>query len=164
MKLIFPTVKEVANSIEGWRAGGSLPVPQKNHKLFMSSMMSRWSDSGLSDGTTKRSKDERHCAGMHTVCPYKIRCRAMPHIKSYCVYENLSHSAKDNTGQGVGRIHVDTTTVRLHYVLLTSANLSKAAWGQEQLNASQLCIRSYELGVLFTAAQARTYSFTLGLF
>ncbi|XVF25982.1 hypothetical protein REPUB_Repub13aG0261100 [Reevesia pubescens] len=35
------------------------------------------------------------------------------------------------------------------WLLLTSANLSKAAWGALQKNNSQLMIRSYELGVLF---------------
>ena len=33
--------------------------------------------------------------------------------------------------------------------LLTSANLSKAAWGSENKAQSNLLIRSYELGVLF---------------
>ncbi|KAI0529672.1 hypothetical protein KFK09_002226 [Dendrobium nobile] len=55
------------------------------------------------------------------------RCRAMPHIKSY-----TRHSGQN-----------------LAWFLLTSANLSKAAWGALQKNNSQLMIRSYELGVLF---------------
>ncbi|XP_038712095.1 tyrosyl-DNA phosphodiesterase 1 isoform X4 [Tripterygium wilfordii] len=55
------------------------------------------------------------------------RCRAMPHIKTYTRY----------SGQ------------ELAWFLLTSANLSKAAWGALQKSNSQLMIRSYELGVLF---------------
>ncbi|XAR53762.1 Phosphodiesterase I [Bertholletia excelsa] len=55
------------------------------------------------------------------------RCRAMPHIKTYTRYN----------GQD------------LAWLLLTSANLSKAAWGALQKNNTQLMIRSYELGVLF---------------
>ncbi|KAL9236902.1 hypothetical protein vseg_011516 [Gypsophila vaccaria] len=55
------------------------------------------------------------------------RCRAMPHIKTFARY----------SGQN------------LAWFLLTSANLSKAAWGALQKNSSQLMIRSYELGVLF---------------
>lgn len=55
------------------------------------------------------------------------RCRAMPHIKTFLRYN----------GQN------------LAWFLLTSANLSKAAWGALQKNNSQLMIRSYELGVLF---------------
>lgn len=51
----------------------------------------------------------------------------MPHIKTFTRY----------SGQ------------KLAWFLLTSANLSKAAWGALQKNNSQLMIRSYELGVLF---------------
>ncbi|KAE9606436.1 putative phosphodiesterase I [Lupinus albus] len=55
------------------------------------------------------------------------RSRAMPHIKTFTRYN----------GQN------------LAWFLLTSANLSKAAWGALQKNNTQLMIRSYELGVLF---------------
>ncbi|KAM3239007.1 tyrosyl-DNA phosphodiesterase 1 isoform X1 [Capsicum annuum] len=55
------------------------------------------------------------------------RCRAMPHIKTFLRYNGQS----------------------LAWLLLTSSNLSKAAWGTLQKNNSQLMIRSYELGVLF---------------
>ncbi|XP_030533342.1 tyrosyl-DNA phosphodiesterase 1 isoform X1 [Rhodamnia argentea] len=61
------------------------------------------------------------------------RCRAMPHIKTYTRYK----------GQ------------KLAWLLLTSANLSKAAWGALQKNNSQLMIRSYELGVLFLPSSIR---------
>ncbi|RYR10090.1 hypothetical protein Ahy_B05g078558 isoform D [Arachis hypogaea] len=55
------------------------------------------------------------------------RSRAMPHIKTFTRY----------SGQN------------LAWFLLTSANLSKAAWGTLQKNNTQFMIRSYELGVLF---------------
>ncbi|CAO1941798.1 unnamed protein product [Urochloa humidicola] len=55
------------------------------------------------------------------------RCRAMPHIKTFTRYN----------GQNIA------------WFLLTSANLSKAAWGALQKNNTQLMIHSYELGVLF---------------
>ncbi|QCD91881.1 tyrosyl-DNA phosphodiesterase 1 isoform X1 [Vigna unguiculata] len=55
------------------------------------------------------------------------RGRAMPHIKTFARYNNQN----------------------LAWFLLTSANLSKAAWGALQKNNTQLMIRSYELGVLF---------------
>ncbi|KAH7569520.1 hypothetical protein ACOSP7_012962 [Xanthoceras sorbifolium] len=61
------------------------------------------------------------------------RCRAMPHIKSFTRYN----------GQ------------KMAWFLLTSSNLSKAAWGALQKNNSQLMIRSYELGVLFLPAMKR---------
>ncbi|WJX76022.1 tyrosyl-DNA phosphodiesterase 1 [Trifolium repens] len=55
------------------------------------------------------------------------RTRAMPHIKTFARYNNQN----------------------IAWFCLTSANLSKAAWGALQKNNSQLMIRSYELGVLF---------------
>lgn len=51
------------------------------------------------------------------------RCRAMPHIKTFLRYNGQS----------------------LAWLLLTSSNLSKAAWGSLQKNNSQLMIRSYEV-------------------
>lgn len=59
------------------------------------------------------------------------RSGAIPHIKTYC--------------------RVDEDMTRAHWFLLTSANLSKAAWGVLQKNASQLHIRSWELGVLLVS-------------
>ncbi|XP_052182395.1 tyrosyl-DNA phosphodiesterase 1 isoform X2 [Diospyros lotus] len=62
------------------------------------------------------------------------RCCAMPHIKTFARYN----------GQN------------LAWLLLTSANLSKAAWGALQKNNSQLMIRSYELGVLFIPSPVKS--------
>ncbi|KHJ82545.1 hypothetical protein OESDEN_17761 [Oesophagostomum dentatum] len=56
------------------------------------------------------------------------RSRAMPHVKTYT-------EIIDGVPQ---------------WILVTSANLSKAAWGEFQKNKTQLMIRSYELGVLIT--------------
>ncbi|ETV85700.1 hypothetical protein, variant [Aphanomyces astaci] len=61
------------------------------------------------------------------------RKHAMPHIKSYAT--------------------IDPTTRSLDFVLLTSANFSKAAWGAVEKGGTQLKIRSYELGVLFLPSQ-----------
>uniref|UniRef100_A0A6N2KX78 PNK FHA domain-containing protein n=1 Tax=Salix viminalis TaxID=40686 RepID=A0A6N2KX78_SALVM len=63
------------------------------------------------------------------------RCRAMPHIKTFTRYN----------GQ------------KLAWFLLTSSNLSKAAWGALQKNNSQLMIRSYELGVLFLPSSIKRH-------
>ncbi|GAV02860.1 hypothetical protein RvY_13372-2 [Ramazzottius varieornatus] len=59
----------------------------------------------------------------------KGRTSAMPHIKTYArIRPDLSECA---------------------WLAMTSANMSKAAWGAYEKNSSQLMIRSYELGVLF---------------
>jgi len=55
------------------------------------------------------------------------RAAAVPHIKSYALY----------TDEG-----------RLGWAMLTSSNLSQAAWGKLEKGGTQLYIKSYELGVL----------------
>ncbi|XP_027871873.1 tyrosyl-DNA phosphodiesterase 1 isoform X1 [Xiphophorus couchianus] len=57
------------------------------------------------------------------------RTHAMPHIKTYM------------------RVSPDST--QLLWFLVTSANLSKAAWGAMEKNNTQIMVRSYELGVLY---------------
>ncbi|GAB1297701.1 Tyrosyl-DNA phosphodiesterase 1 [Apodemus speciosus] len=57
------------------------------------------------------------------------RSNAMPHIKTY--------------------MRPSPDFSELAWFLVTSANLSKAAWGALEKNGAQLMIRSYELGVLF---------------
>lgn len=57
------------------------------------------------------------------------RSKAVPHIKTY------TRHSPDGTEAA--------------WFILTSANLSKAAWGVLEKKGSQLMIRSYELGVLF---------------
>uniref|UniRef100_A0A8D0APE4 Tyrosyl-DNA phosphodiesterase 1 n=1 Tax=Sander lucioperca TaxID=283035 RepID=A0A8D0APE4_SANLU len=60
------------------------------------------------------------------------RSHAMPHIKTYM------------------RTSPDFT--QLAWFLVTSANLSKAAWGALEKNNTQVMVRSYELGVLYVPA------------
>lgn len=61
------------------------------------------------------------------------RSSASPHIKTYArVSKDFSEAA---------------------WFLLTSANLSKAAWGSFEKKQTQLMIRSFELGVLFLPSQ-----------
>lgn len=61
----------------------------------------------------------------------------MPHIKTYT---RLLRSTASEP--------LSTSGCEAQYLLLTSANLSKAAWGQAQKQGAQLFIRSYEAGVL----------------
>ena len=54
---------------------------------------------------------------------------------------------------------------QLAYLILTSHNLSKAAWGVLEKSGQQLHIRSFELGVLLLPSleQARALTLTLTL-
>ena len=109
IRMVWPTVTDVKESLEGWIAGGSLCCDSRNHKDFLRPFYHHW------DG---------HLTGRH---------HAAPHIKSY------SRSLKRNAA----------------YVLLTSANMSAAAWGGLQKNDMQLAIRHYEMGVLILPSLVR---------
>ena len=67
-----------------------------------------------------------------------FRDRVPPHIKTYFSFND----------------HVNTPDIK--WMLLTSANMSKAAWGQLQKRNSQLMIRHFEIGVLFLPKDNKT--------
>lgn len=69
------------------------------------------------------------------------RSNAMPHIKTY--------------------MRPSPDFSKIAWFLVTSANLSKAAWGALEKNGTQLMIRSYELGVLFLPATFGLDSFNV---
>ncbi|CAJ0602763.1 unnamed protein product [Cylicocyclus nassatus] len=105
--LIFPSVEDVRNSSEGYRAGDYIPYPE------LTALGQTW----LDDVMCKWKSDSSG------------RSKAMPHVKTYT-------ELLDDIPQ---------------WLLVTSANLSRAAWGEYQKkNSSQFMVRSYELGVLIT--------------
>nr|XP_020516530.2 tyrosyl-DNA phosphodiesterase 1-like [Labrus bergylta] len=105
--LLYPSVEDVRNSLEGYPAGGSLPysIQTAQKQLWLHSYFHRWKAD-----TTGRS-------------------HAMPHIKTY--------------------MRASPDFSQLAWFLVTSSNLSKAAWGALEKNNTQVMVRSYELGVLY---------------
>ncbi|GBB91821.1 hypothetical protein RclHR1_01920025 [Rhizophagus clarus] len=116
IKLVYPTVENVSNSLEGWAAGNSLPFDHKNYlkqKHYMQKYLHKWK--AIEAG----------------------RERAMPHIKTYSRMTIIPNSNNNLE-----------SSAEIAWLLLTSSNLSKAAWGALQKKDKQLMIRSYELGIL----------------
>jgi len=113
LKIVYPTVEQIAQSLEGYAGGGSVPVSSANWKPFLRKF---------------NQKDPLCIWGGGNAG----RTRAVPHIKSYT------------------RFNPDSPIIP--WFLLTSANLSKPAWGEWQNNkwgGTSFFMRSYELGVLF---------------
>ncbi|XP_065541930.1 tyrosyl-DNA phosphodiesterase 1 isoform X2 [Lathamus discolor] len=157
--LVYPTVNNVRQSLEGYPAGGSLPysiqTAQKQlwlHSYFhLQKQTSVWlaskskgvvcstctygvSTLALQEYRTSSQKQFsflHHSIGLFSKWSAEVsgRSHAMPHIKTYM------RSSPDFQ--------------KIAWFLVTSANLSKAAWGALEKNGTQLMIRSYELGVLF---------------
>lgn len=65
----------------------------------------------------------------HWMADVTGRSRVMPHIKSYC--------------------RISPCLTKLAWFLLTSANISKSAWGGNIQRDSSVYVRSYEVGVMF---------------
>ena len=122
LKLVWPTVGEVRDSEEGYRAGSSIPGTQKNvSKLFLLPLYHHW----------KSMQGKRHPMG---------RATHAPHIKTY-----MQLAKGSSPGGGPAR------RGEVHWMVLASHNLSTAAWGEMQTNSKtkqpQLFMRSWELGV-----------------
>lgn len=125
--LLWPSVDCVRMSLQGYQAGGSLPCARKN--MY---------DPGSSPAQAQLLPCFRGRLREWDGSPAG-RQRATPHMKCYFRYRS---------GAG-GFIEMD-------WFLLTSSNLSQAAWGAQEKAGSQLHIRSYELGVLFLPSKVRT--------
>lgn len=125
LELVMPTRAQVRDSFEGWVAGVSLHARRAQLKDWLVPQFRRWGAPASVGCSMGSSAAERRSA---------LRAReAMPHVKSYCRYSE--------TGAG--------QPASIHWLLVGSHNLSKAAWGEVQKGGAQLCIRSYELAVLF---------------
>ncbi|KAI5687149.1 TyrosylDNA phosphodiesterase [Leishmania braziliensis] len=161
--VVYPTEEEVRNSWEGWRGGGSLPLRVQCCHEFVNNRLHRWGsraeDHAVEHGLTQPAKgvaahasredavdvdqadsdrDEEATASLVASCA-AYRQFALPHIKSYAA------------------VAPDRTCVR--WFLLTSANLSQAAWGSvsgkvKKRGLCQQLVRSYELGVLYDSHSA----------
>jgi tyrosyl-DNA phosphodiesterase-1 len=116
VKLVFPTVEDVAESLNGYASGVAIHFKrqtehQKRQLDYLRPMLHRWS--ALEAG----------------------RQRCAPHIKTYFKVE-----VQEEGGNKLG------------WFLLTSANLSKHAWGTVNKQKKNLYIQSWECGVLIHPA------------
>jgi tyrosyl-DNA phosphodiesterase-1 len=136
-KIIFPTADEVRRSLDGYQSGASIHTKiqtpaQAKQLLYLKPMLHHWAGDktqkpvdtavgSLSNGSTRVDAScEVRKAG---------RRRAAPHIKTYIRFTDAAKSEID-------------------WALVTSANISKQAWGEAVNKAGEVRISSYELGVL----------------
>lgn len=120
-KIVFPTADEVRRSLDGYNAGSSIHMKiQSTQHQKQLSYMKPFLHHWAGDGPqhTADRKPEFNA----------LRNRAAPHIKTY--------------------LRFTSDLKRLSWALVTSANLSKPAWGEAANAAGDVRIQSYELGVL----------------
>ena len=142
ISVVMPTVTEVRRSAEGWRGGLSIPVPAKNLHEFINARLHRWSPRlGHSGGWQAPSPSSSSPTPPLAMTTFG-RHRYMPHIKTYLRYSSCPAEEQKDSG-----------CPSADWLLVTSANLSRAAWGDAQKKGTQLMVRSYELGVLFVGSE-----------
>ena len=125
--LIFPTADEIRRSLDGYGSGGSIHCKtrgntQEKQLQYLRPYLCHWAgDHTASPGVMSLDADQRiREAG---------RRRAAPHIKTYMRF-------------------ADPGMTKLDWAMVTSANLSKQAWGAEANAAGEVRVCSYETGVV----------------
>ncbi|CAM9922802.1 unnamed protein product, partial [Discosporangium mesarthrocarpum] len=127
LRLVWPTAEAVRTSLRGWASGSSMPCSSAN-------MYGRVeTEKALVDNQPQPPLN--HLLHKWREASGQGNSGAMPHIKSYARY--WARSGNEEELGGVG------------WFLLTSANLSKSAWGNLEKGGTQLHVRSFELGVMF---------------
>ncbi|KAA8573304.1 hypothetical protein EYC84_003792 [Monilinia fructicola] len=140
-KIIFPTADEVRRSLNGYSSGSAIHTkiltPAQGKQLtYLKPILCHWAGDGpqhkrsspklpeadLSLNLNKNSQPQQRNQNAH-------RKRAAPHIKTYIRFSSSSFESID-------------------WILVTSANLSKQAWGENTNAAGEVRICSYEIGVL----------------
>ncbi|CAK7242181.1 MAG: hypothetical protein STHCBS139747_003661 [Sporothrix thermara] len=126
-RIMFPTADEIRKSLEGYDSGSSIhakiqSTQQQKQLAYMRPILCHWANDAT--GGAALPPVSETCVGDAK------RRRAAPHVKTYVRYSNSANAC-----------YVD-------WALLTSANLSKQAWGEARSAGGDMRIASYELGVL----------------
>ena len=121
--IIFPTAEEVRTSLDGYASGGSIhtkveSAQQQKQLRYLHPLLCHWKS--LRSPATQSPAEARKEAH---------RGPAAPHIKTYIRFSDVTHKTID-------------------WALVTSANLSKQAWGDAVNKEGAVRIQSYETGVL----------------
>ncbi|KAF2626472.1 phospholipase D/nuclease [Macroventuria anomochaeta] len=121
--VIFPTPEELRTSLDGYESGASIHTkvqsPQQQKQLqYLLPLFCHWKQPSSSISAPSTGLRKEAHRGP-----------AAPHIKTYIRFTDETHESID-------------------WALLTSANLSKQAWGDVADKQGKIWIQSYETGVL----------------
>ncbi|KAL8968031.1 MAG: hypothetical protein Q9197_005097 [Variospora fuerteventurae] len=128
VSLVFPTASEIRRSVDGYSSGGSIHMKtqtpaQLKQLTYLRPMLCRWAGNYEPSAPPSGHPDSGQ---LHQA----LRRRAAPHIKTYIRF-------------------ADEEMDRIDWAMMTSANLSKQAWGEVPTTAgSEIRICSYEIGVV----------------
>ncbi|CAM1511401.1 Fc.00g089140.m01.CDS01 [Cosmosporella sp. VM-42] len=137
-KIVFPTADEIRRSFDGYSSGGSIHTNIKSDQQtkqlrYLRPILHHWANDSPK-GISELDPSKKAVVQMLTLkeVPDNAeiqdagRQRAAPHIKTYIKYNQTT----------------------IDWALLTSANLSKQAWGESIGPTGEVRVASYEIGVL----------------
>eukprot|EP00536_Pseudo-nitzschia_multiseries_P014148 jgi/Psemu1/213863/e_gw1.663.35.1 len=128
LRLVWPTTREITESVEGPAGGASVPGTAKNlHKPFLRPLLHKW-----------RSESSFRCYREYDPLD---KGHHVPHIKTY--YQMCEREPDPDR---------DDKNNNMLWFVLSSHNLSVAAWGQIQNRSTHfgrevLTVQHWELGV-----------------
>ncbi|KAL8709351.1 MAG: hypothetical protein Q9220_005944 [cf. Caloplaca sp. 1 TL-2023] len=132
--LVFPTTDEIRRSVDGYASGGSIhmktmqTLAQRKQVEYLKPMLCHWAGDHDHDDTSTVSKKKEQ---PKPPCVREaLRRRAAPHIKTYIRFSDEDEMTK------------------IDWAVMTSANLSKQAWGEAATSGGDVRICSYEIGVV----------------
>ncbi|TGO10949.1 hypothetical protein BTUL_0121g00220 [Botrytis tulipae] len=143
-KIVFPTADEVRRSINGYASGNAIHTkiltPAQGKQLaYLKPMLCHWAGDGAQHSSSSSLPSNSRSSHSSTPSEPKVqeayRKRAAPHIKTYTRFSSDTSSTS-------------SFQKSIDWMLVTSANLSKQAWGEPVNSAGEVRICSYEIGVL----------------
>lgn len=127
VSLVFPTASEIRRSVDGYASGGSIHMKtqtpaQQKQLTYLRPMLCHWAGEDQPSAPSSAEPDVGRVR-------QALRRRAAPHIKTYIRF-------------------ADEGMNRTDWAMMTSANLSKQAWGEVATAGGEVRICSYEIGVV----------------
>ncbi|KAL8636054.1 MAG: hypothetical protein Q9228_006515 [Teloschistes exilis] len=125
--LVFPTADEIRRSVDGYASGGSIHMKtqnagQKKQLEYLKPILCHWA------GDHEQASEYVPTSNEWPI-RQALRRRAAPHIKTYIRFSDLAMT-------------------KIDWAVMTSANLSKQAWGEAADATGNVRICSYEIGVM----------------
>lgn len=126
--IIFPTPSEIRSSLDGYESGASIHTKlqskqQQSQLSYLRPILCHWQHPSPSTNTT--TSPSPSTIGIRKA----LRGPAAPHIKTYIRFR-------------------DEEKREIDWAMLTSANLSKQAWGDVVNKKGEIWIQSWETGVV----------------
>jgi len=136
--ILFPTADSVRRSLDGYASGASIHMKtqsaaQRKQLDYLRPQLRHWG--GVSDAVTRDGIGSSSGSGIRDGGPTGAlireagRRRAAPHIKTYIRFK-------------------DEAMREVEWAMVTSANLSKQAWGEMENKDGNVAVASWEIGVV----------------